>query len=176
MNSSESEEVPDQKIKGIPITEASFKDGKLSLIVTDAELKGEIKNDEFTGEIIQAAPNSKPIPFTLKKGKYVPVDYSLNLPKDVINTLKGKWSGKLVNTDLIFRFEKNKKGKLVGFLDSPTSNTKDIPITEGSMSEGKLVLKIKLANIEYKGKLSKDTIVGEWKQGGQNIPLTMKKQ
>ena len=122
-----SEEVPDQKIKGIPVTEASFKDGKLSLIVTDAELKGEIKNDEFTGEIIQAAPNSKPIPFTLKKGKYVPVDYSLNLPKDVINTLKGKWSGKLVNTDLVFRFEKNKKGKLVRLFRQPHFKYKGYP-------------------------------------------------
>lgn len=171
-----SEEIPDQKIKEILVSEASFKDGKLAFIVTDAEYKGEIKGNEFTGEITLSAPNSKPIPFTLKKGKYVPSDYSLNLPKDVIDQLSGKWNGKLVNTDLIFRFEKNKKGKLLGFLDIPTSNAKDIPITEGSMSEGKLVLKIKLANIEYKGKLSKDSIEGEWTQGGQNIPLVFKKQ
>ncbi len=76
----------------------------------------------------------------------------------------------------MFRFEKNEKGELLGFLDIPDQGTKDIQVTEGSISEGKLVLKIKLANIEYKGKLSKDSIEGEWIQGGQNIPLILKKE
>ena len=44
------------------------------------------------------------------------------------------------------------------------------------MSEGKLILKIKLANVEFKGKLSKDSLDGEWIQGGQNIPFTLKKE
>ena len=170
------EEIPDQKIKGLLVSEANFSDGKLAFTVTDVEYKGEIKGDEFTGEINPSAPNSKPIPFTLKKGKYIPPYYSLNLPKDVINTLSGKWNGKLGNTNLVFRFEKDDKGKLLGFIDSPDSNAKDIPITEGSLSEGKLILKIKLANIEYKGKLSKGNIDGEWIQGGQNIPLALIKQ
>ena len=170
------EEIPEQKIKGIQVSDASFSDGKLAITVVDIEYKGEIKGDEFTGEVIQSGPNSQPISFTLKKGKYVPPDYGLKLPKDVINSLSGKWNGKLGNTNVVFRFEKNEKGKLLGFADFPDSNTKDIPFSEGSMNEGKLDLKIKLANIEYKGKLSKESLEGEWIQGGQNIPLTLKKQ
>ncbi len=171
-----SEEIPDSNIKGILVSEASFSDGKLAFTVTDVEYKGSIKGDEFTGEIKQSAPDSKPIPFTLKKGKYVPPSYALNLPADVIKTLSGKWNGKLGNTNIIFRFEKNEKEELLGFLDAPDSNTKDIRITEGSISEGKLTLKIKVANVEYKGKLSKDSLDGEWMQGGQNIPFILKKQ
>ncbi|MBN2420618.1 MAG: hypothetical protein JXL81_14610, partial [Deltaproteobacteria bacterium] len=171
-----SEEILDQKIKGILVSEASFSDGKLAFTVTDVEYKGQIKGDEFTGEIMQSAPDSKPIPFTLKKGNFVPPSYALNLPADIIKTLSGKWNGKLGNTNLVFRFEKNEKGELLGFLDSPDQGTKDIQITEGSIDEGKLVLKIKLANIEYKGKLSKDSLEGEWMQGGQNIPFTLKKE
>ncbi len=171
-----SEEIPEQKIKGIVVSKASFSEGKLAFTVVDVEYKGEIKGDEFIGEVKPSAANSQPISFTIKKGKYVPPDYSLNLPRDVVETLSGKWKGKLVNTNVIFRFEKNEKGKLLGFADFPDSNTKDVLITEGSMSEGKLVFKIKLANIEYKGKLSKDSIDGEWLQGEQNIPLTLKKE
>ncbi|MBN1904195.1 MAG: hypothetical protein JW927_03775 [Deltaproteobacteria bacterium] len=171
-----SEEIPEQKIKGILVSEASFTEGKLAFTVTDVEYKGQIKGDEFAGEIKQSAADSKPIPFTLKKGKYVPPDYSLNFPKDIVNTLSGRWDGKLGNTNVVFRFDKNEKGKLMGFLDFPDSKIKDLLISEGSMNEGKLALKIKIANIEYKGKLSKDSIEGEWLQGGQNIPLTMKKQ
>jgi hypothetical protein len=171
------EDVPDQKITGIPINEAKSADGKLTFIILDSEVKAQVKGDLLTGEVVvQQANNSQPITFTLKKGKYVPVSYALNLPADVIKTLSGKWNGKLGNTNLVFRFEKNEKGELLGFLDAPDSNSKDIQITEGSMSEGKLILKIKLANVEYKGKLSKDSFEGEWMQGGQNIPLTLKKQ
>jgi hypothetical protein len=171
------EDVPDQKITGIPINEANSADGKLTFIILDSEVKAQVKGDQLTGEVVaQQANNNQPITFTLKKGKYVSPSYALNLPADVIKTLSGKWNGKLGNTNLVFRFEKNEKGELLGFLDAPDSNTKDIPISEGSMSEGKLILKIKLANVEYKGKLSKDTLDGEWIQQGQNIPLTMKKQ
>ncbi len=170
------EDDPDVKLKGIPINEANFSDGKLTFMVTDVEYKGSIKGDEFTGEVLHSAANSKPIPFTLKKGKYVPPSYALNLPADIIKTLSGKWNGKLGNTNLVFRFEKNEKGDLLGFLDAPDSNSKDIRITEGSINEGKLILKIKVANIEYKGKLAKGSLDGEWMQGGQNYPLTMKKQ
>jgi hypothetical protein len=171
-----SEDIPDSKVKEILVSEASFTDGKLAFTVTDVEYQGSIKGDEFTGEIKQSAAGSKPIPFTLKKGKYVPPSYALTFPADVTKTLTGKWNGKLGNTNLVFRFEKNEKGELLGFLDTPDSNSKDIRITEGSMSEGKLILKIKIANVEYKGKLSKDSLEGEWLQQGQNIPFTLKKQ
>jgi hypothetical protein len=170
------EDVPDQKIKGVPVTEANFSDGKLTLIITDAEVKAQITGDQLTGEVIQQGSNSTPISFTLKKGKYILPSYALDLPKDAIKTLLGKWKGRLGNVNLVFRFEKDKNGELIGFLDSPDTNAKDIRISEGSMSEGKLILKIKLANVEFKGKLSKDSLDGEWIQGGQNIPFTLKKE
>jgi hypothetical protein len=170
-----SEEVPDQKIKGILVTEANFSDGKLSFIVTNAEYKGKITGDEFTGEVIEEGSNNAPIPFTLKKGKYVPPSYSLNLPKETMKTLSGKWKGKLVNYTLVFRFEKNEKGEFLGFIDSPDTSTNDIQITEASLSGSNLTLKVKLVNAEFNGELSKDSLDGEWTQGGQNIPLILKK-
>jgi len=170
-----SEEVPDQKIKGILVTEANFSDGKLSFIVPNAEYKGKITGDEFTGEVIEEGSNNAPIPFTLKKGKYVPPSYSLNLPKETMKTLSGKWKGKLGNYTLVFRFEKNEKGEFLGLIDSPDTSTKDIQITEASLSGSNLTLKVKLVNAEFNGELSKDSLDGEWTQGGQNIPLILKK-
>lgn len=169
------EDIPAQKITGIPVSEANFSDGKLSYVVTNVEYKGELSEGEFTGEVLQEG-NNPPIAFTLKKGKYVPPVYSLKLPGDIMKTLSGKWKGKLASYTLIFRFEKNEKGDFLGFIDSPDSHSMDIQINEASYKDGKLNLRVKLANAEFEGKLSGSTLAGEWTQAGQNIPLSLKKQ
>jgi hypothetical protein len=171
------EEVPDQKVKGIPVIEASLSDGKLTLKVPSAEFKGQLAGDELTGEVIQAGRSSIPTPFTLKKGKYIPPVYSLDLPKEIMETLSGEWKGKLGPLTIVFRFERNEKGEFLGFLDSPDQGAKDIKITEASLSDGKLILKVKLVNGEYKGQLSDNSLVGEWTQAGAGTnPLTLTKE
>jgi hypothetical protein len=170
-----SEEVPDQKIKGIPVTEANLTDGKLTFIVTNAEFKGELAGDALTGEVIQAGSSSPPTPLTLKKGKYIPPVYSLDLPKETMETLLGKWKGKLGALTIIFRFERSKKGEFLGFLDSPDQGAEGIAFTEADLSDGKLILKVKLVNAEFNGELSKDSLEGEWIQGGMSNPLSLKK-
>ena len=172
------EEVPDQKVKGIPVIEANFSDGKLTLKVPSAEFKGQLTGDEITGEVIQAGRSSIPTPLTLKKGKYIPPVYSLDLPKEIMETLSGEWKGKLGPLTIVFRFERNEKGEFLGFLDSPDQGAKDIQITEASLSDGKLILKVKLVNGEYKGQLSDDVLDGEWTQGGggtNSLTLTKEK-
>lgn len=170
------EDVPDQKVKGIPVIEAKLTDAKLTLKVPAAEFKGQLTGDEFTGEVVQAGTTH--IPLTLKKGKYVPPVYSLNLPKETMERLSGKWHGRLGNFNLVFRFEKNEKGEFLGFIDNPGAGSTGTQITDASMSDDKLILKVKLVNGEFKGELSDTSLTGEWTQGGQATPtpLTLKKE
>ena len=169
------EEVPDQKVKGIPVIEAKLSDGKLVLQVPNAEFKGQLAGDQFTGEAIETGKNTH-LPLTLKKGKYIPPVYNLNLPKETMETLTGKWQGKLGALTIIFRFEKTKKGEFLGFLDSPDQGATGLEFAEASLSDGMLSLKLKIVNAEFKGKLSDNSLAGEWIQGGRNTPLTLKKE
>jgi hypothetical protein len=170
------EDVPDQKVKGIPVIEAKLTDGKLTLKVPAADFKGQLAGDEFTGEVVQAGTTH--IPLTLKKGKYVPPVYGLNLPKETMERLSGKWHGRLGNFNLVFRFEKNEKGEFLGFIDNPGAGSTGTQITDASMSDDKLILKVKLVNGEFKGELSDTSLTGEWTQGDQATPapLTLKKE
>jgi len=168
---------PDQGAKGIPVTEANFNDGKLTIKVkvVQAEFKGQLADKELTGEWSQAGASSMPL--LLKKGKYIPPVYSLDLPRETIEVLAGQWKGKLGNYNIVFRFEKNEKGELLGFIDNTDAGARGVQITEASLSDGKLILKVKLVNGEFKGELSDGSLTGEWKQSGQPAPapLTLKK-
>lgn len=168
--------IPDQGVKGLPVTEANLSDGKLTLKVkaVQAEFKGKLADNELTGEWTQ--PGMSSMPLLLKKGKYIPQVYSLKLPSETMERLSGKWQGKLGPLTLVFRFKKTEKGDFLGFLDSPDQGAKGIQFTEASLSDGKLTLKVKMANAEFKGQLSDESLVGEWVQGGKNTPLTLKKE
>ncbi|MFC1840561.1 hypothetical protein ACFL1N_13335, partial [Thermodesulfobacteriota bacterium] len=163
---------------GMPVFEATYSDGKLTFKIPNAEFKGKLDGDKLIGEVVLAGSNAPPSPATFKKGKYVPPVYSLDLSDETKKILSGKWKGKLAAYDLVFRFEKNEKGEFQGFIDNTTAGGPGVQITEASLSEGKLVLKVKLVNGEYKGELSGDTMKGEWTQGGQAAPapLTLKKE
>ncbi|MFC1493998.1 hypothetical protein ACFL6W_01850 [Thermodesulfobacteriota bacterium] len=165
-------------VKGMPVFEATYSDGKLTFKIPNAEFKGKLDGDKLIGEVVLAGSNAPPSPATFKKGKYVPPVYSLDLSDETKKILSGKWKGKLAAYDLVFRFEKNEKGEFQGFIDNTTAGGPGVQITEASLSEGKLVLKVKLVNGEYKGELSGDTMKGEWTQGGQAAPapLTLKKE
>jgi hypothetical protein len=170
---------PDQGSIGIPITEASLSDGKLTLKIASisGEFKGKISDDKLIGNWSQGIMSS---PLTLNKGKYVAPVYKLNLPKDSMDQLSGKWTGKLslpqVTLSLVFRFEKTGKGELLGFLDSPDQGTTSIAITDASISNGKLTIKVASIGGEFEGQISDDKLEGTWTQGGMSNPLSLEKE
>jgi hypothetical protein len=122
---------------------------------------------------------------SLKKGKYVAPVYKLTLPKETMDRLSGKWNGKMASwdgksdpSDVVFRFEKTKNGDFKGFVDMPAQGTTGMPVTEATLSDGKLTLKIKAAMaVEFKGQLSGDKLVGEWvTAGAKGISLSLVKE
>ena len=167
-------DLPDQGANGIPITEAILSDGKLILKIKSlgGEFTGELSKDKIVGNWTQTGMNSAPL--ALNRGKYKAPEYKLSLPKETMDQLAGKWSGKMEAWDkksapmnVMFRFEKAKSGDFKGFVDMPDQGTKDMPVTEATLSNGKLTLKIKAAMaVEFKGQLSGDKLVGEWVTAG----------
>jgi hypothetical protein len=166
---------PDQKATGIPITEASLSDGKLTLKVAslNGEFKGQLSGDKLDGEWTQMGMKN---PLSLKKGKYVAPVYKLNLPKETMNKLTGKWTGKFQNLTVVFRFEKSKNGDFLGYTDSPDQGGSGIPVTEASYDNGKLTLKVSSIGAEYEGKLSDNKLDGTLTQMGMKNSLSLTKE
>ncbi len=166
---------PDQGAKGVSVTEATVNNGELTLKMEtiNAQFTGKLTGDEIIGEWKQ---RSGSLPLTLKKGEYKAPVFSLNLSKEAMDQLSGKWQGKLGPLTLVFRFGKTDKGDFVGFIDSPNQGTKGVPIKEAALSDGQIELKFPTVGGEYTGQLTGDSLVGEWKQGGQSNPLTLTKE
>lgn len=126
------------------------------------EYKGKFIGNEIVGKLYM-----RDIPtfsLTLTKGEYRAPTYKLNLSKENIKLLLGKWSGKLGALKIVFRFETTDKGDFVGFMDRPDKGMKGVPITNANLSNGKLILKMESLGNEFKGQLSGDKLVGEWTQ------------
>jgi hypothetical protein len=95
-----------------------------------------------------------------------------------LKPLLGSWVGKIkanetTNLNLVFRFETAKDGKVVGFLDIPDQNAKDLPVTDIALDGGQVTFKIPVGKADYTGKLAGGAITGGFKQGGQETKLDL---
>ena len=66
--------------------------------------------------------------------------------QDVAGTWQGTLQvttpqGKQVSLPIVLRFETDKTGQYVGFIDSPQQHAAGIPVTDASLAAGKLVAK-----------------------------------
>ena len=145
-----------------PAKNVQFKAGKLALEVPtlNGSYSGTFAKGVITGEWKQQGST---LPLILTR---------YEAPS--ANTLKpllGSWVGKIkatetTNITAVFRFETAKDGKIVGFLDVPDQNAKDLPVTDIALENGQVTFKIPMAKIDYSGKLSGTTVAGSFKQGG----------
>jgi hypothetical protein len=176
---------PDNGGYGAPIADMEISDGNLSLKIPiiNGEYKGKFTDNKIIGEL-RKPEIPVPLPLTLEKGEYIPPGYALSLPKDIMEQLLGRWKGEMAAWDkksapnkLVFRFEKSKNGDFTGFVDMSVLGAKGMPVTEATLSDGKLTLKIKAAlPSEFKGQLSGDKLAGEWKARNDTIPLLLTKE
>lgn len=166
---------PDLGALGMQMTDMGMSDDNLTfkLPSQQAKYKGKLTGNEMVGEFKQGPQT---FPATLKKGEYKATVNNLSLPDDTKELLLGKWSGKLGPLTVLFRFEKAETGEFIGFLDSPNQGAMGIPITEATLSGGKLTLKVNSINAEYNGQLSGNELVGEWTQVGNSAPLSLTKE
>lgn len=164
---------------GLKITEANMSDGKLVLKLKSirGEFTGSISAAEIAGEWTEEMGIT---PLTLNRGPYIPPEYTLNLPEETMTQLAGRWNGKFDDRDVALWFEKAENGDFKGFAKmSMFGGSNDKPVTEASLSEGKLTLKIGgEIPLEFTADLSGDQLAGNLKDMlmGGSYSLTLVKE
>lgn len=93
----------------------------------------------------------------------------------------GAWEGVIKVQGLIplrlqFVLAADKEGKLGGTMRSPDQSDKEGPLEAVTAADGRLDLRLPGNRGRFTGTLSADgkTAKGEWKQGGQTFPITLK--
>lgn len=165
---------PDQGAKGIPIGDIELADKKLKLTVPRArgEYTATFDGQRMVGTWKQGGQG---LPLVMNKGEYKPASKGLGLSAAAASTLKGSWRGKLGRLTLVVRFEQDKDGHLVGFLDSPDQHAKGIPVTSATFSGGKLDARVTGVGGRLQADVKGDTMSGQWTQAGRSLPLTLTK-
>jgi hypothetical protein len=102
---------------------------------------------------------------------------SIELNKKTGGKLVGNWEGSLetggAKLRIVLKFSKTYEGGLLGALDSPDQKASDIPISKARMNAGKCVFTVAPVGGEFEGELKGDELVGIWRQGGAEFPLTL---
>jgi hypothetical protein len=174
--------VPEQGAT-LPTQSIEFADGKLTFKVgpVNGTYEATLTNGALNGLWRQGGQPPAGLPVVLKKGEYVAKVIVLKMPTDAFGKVAGTWNGDLhatgpqgaVTIPVILRFETNQHADMVAFMDVPIQHASGIPVTEASLTNGKLVVKVDTMHAEYDATLSGNTLTGQWTQGPQALPLTM---
>jgi hypothetical protein len=178
--------VPEQGGNELPISDIQFADNKLDFKVE--AVKGEMVADYVNGGLNglwrQGGNPPAGVVVNLKKGEFAAPVYPLKLSAESFASIAGKWSGKVTSPQgsatVVLRFEVDKGGQYVGFLDVPDRGVKGLPIGEATLAGAKFTVKTTGAPLEFDGTLSGKTMVGQWiaptPQGPVPTPLTLTRE
>ena len=90
----------------------------------------------------------------------------------------GDWKGAIsvqgIKLELIFHITED-NGAYKTTLDVPMQGATGIPVDKTDVSGSKLSLGMAALQANYEGNLTADSIVGTFKQMGQELPLTLRK-
>jgi hypothetical protein len=181
--------VPEQGGHELPMSDIAFVDNVLSfkIPVVNGDYKATFANGAFNGTWKQGAPGfpANGFPVVLKKGEYKAPSHALKLSNADYVALSGKWEGTLqmttpqgqqVSLPLVLRVATDDQAQYVAFIDSPAQKASGIPVTDATLSGGKLVLKVGAIGAEYRADLNGSTLAGQWTQGPMSNPLTLTKK
>jgi fermentation-respiration switch protein FrsA (DUF1100 family) len=167
----------DQGANGIPVNTITLKDSKLSLGI-------DAVHGTYEGKL---AGDGKAISGTWSQGQSLPLDFKRATapvktqrqpakPSDI----DGAWSGALdtgaMKLRVIFHILNTEDG-LIATMDSPDQGMKGLPATSVKRDGGSLKIETKSVAGAFDGKISADlsTIDGTWTQGGNSMPLVLKR-
>jgi hypothetical protein len=170
-------DVPEQGAKGLALADISLEGSQLVLKVPQVgiDYAGKLSGAGIDGKFRQAGVE---FDLDLSKGRYQPPP--LSLPVEAVNTLLGKWVGKLdipgdVLHNIILRFEKTKEGKFFAYWDCPERGTVGSRVADVVLKGDQFSCRIPASSAKYSGKLVKDSISGIYEAGGKQHPLNVTK-
>jgi hypothetical protein len=96
-------------------------------------------------------------------------------------TVTGHWHGLLdagsVKLHVVFHISQASGGGPTATMDSPDQGARGIPVDRVTVTDKELIMEVKAVQGGYKGILdpSADTVVGQWTQGPNSLPLKLTK-
>jgi hypothetical protein len=179
---------PDQGARDIPVEVVTLKENILRIEVKSIQglyegtlnAAGKAANGQW-----KQGQNS--LPLNLIKGSGGEVEAEKLSPADLTASklaaqkLAGTWNGTLVagaaNLRLRLNITKAATGAATGTMDSLDQGVNGIPISSITQKDGKIRMEIRGIGVIYEGMLTDNdaTVTGQWQQGGQSLPLTLKK-
>jgi len=166
---------PDQGATGIPMTELTLDDGRLSLVVPSAQASftATVTDAEMTGNWAQGNMSQ---PVTMTRGEYAPAVAALDLSDAAMQRLAGVWRGQAGPGTLVIRFETTADGAQVAFLVPPGGGGNGVPVPEAELDGDALTVRIPAMGVTVTGTLAGDRIDGQLQGGGQTNPLTLTRE
>ena len=165
----------DQGANDIPISTASFKDGKLELNVAavNGTYEGTVDKDEIKGTWTQGQPMELNFKRADAKAAVAPKPAA---PTDI----DGTWSGKLDTPSAALTINlkiTNMDTGLTAMIQSPDQNPNWAPATSITRDGDKLTVVFNAFGATYEGKIAVDhtSIEGHFTQMGNELPLVLKK-
>jgi len=159
----------DQGAMGLAVDTVEIKDGKLvfSMSALSASFEGQL-NDAQSEAVGEWNQGGQTLPLTLKR------------EGSGEKALIGTWNGALeirATLRLRFNIDKGDEG-YTGTMDSLDQGANGIPFTNVTEDSGNVVVESSAVGGRYEGKLAADgdSIEGTWSQGGQSLPLTLKRE
>lgn len=165
-------DVPEQQKFNMPVINTYIEGKELSFEVPDANNRftGTIRNNKIAGKTNVAG--GRIVSLSLRKGEYS-IPYPLDLSRELIGILQGRWVGQLRAPDgihgNIFRFAVLNDGKFHGYLDNPTMRLWGMKIKKLSLKDGVLKLETVEPSGTFRGELSGNEITGKWTPGGSRM-------
>jgi hypothetical protein len=98
-----------------------------------------------------------------------------------LRSIEGPWEGVLdvgaAKLRLVVKISKEKDGSLAAKLDSPDQGAMDLPVSSMTLEGNQLRFEMKVIGGAYEGALNEDRseAAGKWSQGGQSLPLVLKR-
>ncbi len=167
-------DTPLQNIWGLTLSDISFADGKASMTVplTRGRWEAELSSD---GQTLSGTwhQNGAKLPMSCTKQPDAP-----SIPKESATNMLGRWEGKFavgaVVLRIVFNFEQDEDGHLVGNSESPDQGPGKMPVTRIDwLGDRKMRISIGSIAGAFEAELSDDgkKLTGILHQGGTSIDL-----
>ena len=95
---------------------------------------------------------------------------------DIVGTWMGGLKVPTGEIRIVFKISKDQSGSLTATMDSPDQGATNLPVSNVTFENNRLLLESKLIGGGFEGTLKPDgSFDGQWKQGGMSLPLVLKR-
>ncbi len=168
-------ESPDQTPRKFPMENLLVNDTDVSFNVDT--IRGRYEGSFADGKIVGTWSQGQDFELVLTRAEFDPREYALDLSEEDAAMLEGSWWGEISTpigpVPAIFRFVQNDGDFMLGYFDSPDRGASDIPLKTFNINDG--VVEMTMATGGFSGTIEGGKITGDFRQGGQKLPLTLQK-